>query len=131
MKIPKTLRNPELRNKFTAGQYVNIPIQILYRFTAKLMVIPRPAFGKVVSVGDRLVGKHYRFAVDIRCRLGLIEVWEEWQLERIEQASVTQIEKHFPRGEPDYLSDESNSKTKRASSETGPEHFNAAAQICE
>lgn len=87
----KSLKNPELLTKFTVGQIVDIPRRVAYRHTNKLGVITRPTLGRVVSAGPRQVGKHYRYAVDIRWQWGVMEVWEEWQLEVIHSANSDQV----------------------------------------
>lgn len=102
-KQAKTLKNPELRTKFTVGQIVDIPRRVAYRHTSKMGVLMRPVLGRVVSLGDRQVGKHYRFAVDIRYIWGVMEVWEEWQLEMIHPATADQIQRA---GGALYLQDE-------------------------
>lgn len=92
-KQAKTLKNPELLTKFSADQIVDIPRRVAYAHTNKLGVLPRPCLGRVLSAGPRQVGKHYRFAVDIRCVWGVMEIWEEWQLEMIHSASSDQIQR--------------------------------------
>jgi len=89
----KTLKNPELRTKFEVGQIVDIPRRVAYAHSAKLGVLLRPVLGRVAYVGPRQVGKHYRFAVDISYLRGVMEVWEEWQLETIHMASPDQIQR--------------------------------------
>jgi hypothetical protein len=54
----------------------------------------------VLSVGDRQVGKHYRFAVDLMTFLGQREVWEEWMLGRLCPATPDQT---HPTRMPEYL----------------------------
>lgn len=106
-KVAKTMKNPELRSKFSVGQIVNIPTRIAYRHTSKLGVLRRPVLGRVVSMGDRQVDKHYRFAVDIRWVRGVMEVWEEWQMEDIHDAKPDQIQR---RAECAYLWDDTEHK---------------------
>jgi len=89
----KTLKNPELLTKFTVGQIVDIPRRVAHAHTTKMGVLPRPVMGRVVSAGPRMVGKHYRYAVDIRYIWGVMEVWEEWQLEAIHAATPDQIQR--------------------------------------
>ena len=109
-KQAKILKNPELRTKFTVGQIVNIPTRIAYRHTSKMGVLQRPVLGRVISLGDRQVDKHYRFAVDIRYIWGVMEVWEEWQLESIHPATPDQIQRAagrpYLRNEPECKSQE-------------------------
>jgi hypothetical protein len=90
----KTMKNPELQTKFTVGQIVNIPLRVAYRLTSKTAALRRPFLGRVLSLGNRQVGQHYRFAVDIDCLLGPVEVWEEWQLNAIHPATADQIARH-------------------------------------
>lgn len=89
----KTLKDPELLTKFTVGQIVDIPRRVAYRHTNKLGVLMRPVLGRVISAGPRQVGKHYRFAVDIRYIRGVMEAWEEWQLEAIHPATKDQLQR--------------------------------------
>jgi hypothetical protein len=89
----KSLKNPEFLTKFTVGQIVDIPRRVAYRYTNKLGVLSRPVLGRVISAGPRQVGKHYRFAVDIRWLRGVMEVWEEWQLEVIHPATRDQLQR--------------------------------------
>lgn len=104
----KTMKNPELLTKFTVGQIVNIPRRVAYAHTSKMGVLPRPVLGRVRSLGPRQVGKHYRFAVDITYMWGVMEVWEEWQLETIHAATPDQIQRGsnytYLRGEPECQS---------------------------
>lgn len=111
IKVPKSLKNPELRDKFKAGDIVDIPRRIAYRYTSKLGVLRPPILGRVVSMGDRMMGKHYRFAVDICYIRGRIEVWEEWQLEEIHFAKPNQLNR-FGTQLPDYLKYESEPKSE-------------------
>lgn len=87
------MKNPELLTKFKVGEIVNIPRRVAYAHTSKMGVLPRPVLGRVVSAGPRQVGKHYRYAVDIAYMWGVMEVWEEWQLEAIHEATPDQIQR--------------------------------------
>ena len=102
------MKNPELLTKFKVGQIVDIPRRVAYRHTNKLGVLMRPVLGRVVSAGPRMVGKHYRYAVDIRYIWGVMEVWEEWQLEAIHPATPDQIQRAenatYLKGEPKHQS---------------------------
>jgi dissimilatory sulfite reductase (desulfoviridin) alpha/beta subunit len=111
IKVPKSLKNPALRDKFKPGQTVSIPTRIAYRHTSKLGVLRRPVLGRVVSAGDRQVDKHYRFAVDISWIRGVMEVWEEWQLEEIHFTTPNQLNAYGTQL-PDYLKYESESKSE-------------------
>jgi len=118
----KSLKNPELLTKFEVGQIVNIPRRIAYAHTSKMGVLPRPALGRVLSLGPRQVGKHYRFAVDIRFIWGTVEVWEEWQLEDIHASTPDQIQRAadhlYLKGEPEHKSPALLGKCSAAVSET-------------
>lgn len=102
-KQAKTMKNPELLTKFKVGQIVDIPRRVAYAHTNKMGVLPRPVLGRVLNFGPRQVGKHYRFAVDIAYMWGVMEVWEEWQLETIHAATPDQIQRA---GERPYLQSE-------------------------
>jgi hypothetical protein len=110
-KVPKSLKNPELRDKFKAGDLVVLPRRVAYSHTAKLGCMRTPILGRVVSLGDRTMGKHYRFAVDINFARGRAEVWEEWQLEEIHFAKPNQLNPYGTQL-PDYLKYESELKSE-------------------
>lgn len=88
----KTLNNPSLREKFKVGQVVGIPKRVAQRHSSNLQAI-RPVLGKVTGVGDRQVGKHFRFAIDVSWQGGTAEIWEEWQLELVHNATPDQVQR--------------------------------------
>ena len=111
VKLPKSLKNPELRDKFKAGDLVVLPRRIVYSHSAKVVSLRTPILGRVLSTGNRMMGKHYRFAVDIRFVMGTLEVWEEWHLEEIHFTKPNQINMYGTQL-PDYLNYESEPKSE-------------------
>ena len=84
-KLARRMLNETLRQKFKAHDRVTVPNAIIYRFTGKLVPLPPQVLGTVALAGNAMIGKHWRFAVEIKLDQGPrgITVWEEWMLEKI------------------------------------------------
>jgi len=104
-KVAKRLKDETLRTKFKPGMIVVLTRHV----TDHMMTMtdhrvkgqpPRPCLARVLSAGDRQVGNHRRFAVDLLTFLGKREVWEEWVLARLCPATPDQT---HPTRMPTYL----------------------------